>query len=416
MDRPPTYDEVLQSSKAEMETSAPKATASDTTVTVTDPVMQRGPSGAQYTSYKVTTRTSNAKYKACNSGDSVVMRRFSEFHMLFTKLHEEYPGVIVPPCPEKNQLEKFRKSGTFIEQRRQALEVFINKVCSHRILKHSDLLRMFLEADETTWHMEMQKLKSGPDNGSLLGKVSQFASDIVHSTKNLTKGQSDDQGEDAEYLQYKEYATHLDHHLKDACCRSSDFVSRQGAYGEALGAFAQQAASMSKLEDGPAANAFLELHAAASAIASEHANSQPHMNRIFAAPMKEQHLAMRSLKDTMHARSCALGHKAQAEAAVKAARTRLASLRSSGKPEAVLQAETKLNEAEAAEREATEAYENTRDTMRAELVVFQNDRSGDMTRTLRDFALAQAKLARTSAARWRGLVDKMKTATETAVQ
>lgn len=121
--------------------------------------------------------------------------------MLFTKLHEEYQGVIVPPCPEKNQLEKFRKSGTFIEQRRQALEVFINKVCSHRILKHSDLLRLFLEADETTWHMEMQKLKSGPDNGSLLGKVSQLASDIVHSTKNLTKGQSDDQGEDAEYLQ-----------------------------------------------------------------------------------------------------------------------------------------------------------------------------------------------------------------------
>lgn len=33
--------------QAEMETSAPKATASDTTVTVTDPVMQRGPSGAQ---------------------------------------------------------------------------------------------------------------------------------------------------------------------------------------------------------------------------------------------------------------------------------------------------------------------------------------------------------------------------------
>lgn len=94
---------------------------------------------------------------------------------------------------------------------------------------------------------------------------------------------------------------------------------------------------MSKLEDGPAANAFLELHAAASAISTEHANSQPHMNRIFAAPMKEQHLAMRSLKDTMHARSCALCHKAQAEAAVKAARSRLASLRSSGKPEAVLQ-------------------------------------------------------------------------------
>lgn len=80
---------------------------------------------------------------------------------------------------------------------------------------------------------------------------------------------------------------------------------------------------------------------------------------------------------------------------------------------ALVQAETKLNEAEAAEREAAGAYEQTRETMRAELVVFQNDRSGDMTRTLRDFALAQAKLARTSAARWRGLVDKMKTSVNT---
>lgn len=129
------------------------------------------------------------------------MRRFSEFHMLFVKLQEEFPGVIVPPCPEKNQLGGFRKSSAFIEQRRQALEVFINKVCGHRLLKHSELLQQFLEADETSWHVKMQELKSGPEQGSLLGKMSQLASDIVHSTKNLTKGQSDDQGEDAEYLQ-----------------------------------------------------------------------------------------------------------------------------------------------------------------------------------------------------------------------
>lgn len=157
----------------------------------------------QYTSYKVTTRTTNPKYKACNAADAVVMRRFSEFHMLFVKLQEEFPGVIVLPCPEKNQLGGFRKSSVFIEQRRQALEVFINKVCSHRILKHSQLLQLFLEADETTWQVKMQELKSGPEQGSLLGKMSQLASDFVHSTKNLTKGQSDDQGEDAEYLQVR---------------------------------------------------------------------------------------------------------------------------------------------------------------------------------------------------------------------
>eukprot|EP00892_Ulva_mutabilis_P000841 jgi/Ulvmu1/10758/UM068_0048.1 len=410
MEDPPSYDAVLQASQAEMERAAVPKAAKDTQVTVTDPVMQRGATGSQYTSYKVTTRTTNPKYKACNAADAVVMRRFSEFHMLFVKLQEEFPGVIVPPCPEKNQLGGFRKSSAFIEQRRQALEVFINKVCSHRILKHSQLLQLFLEADETAWHVKMQELKSGPEQGSLLGKMSQLASDLVHSTKNLTKGQSDDQGEDAEYLQYKEYATHLDHHLKDACSRSADFVARQAAYGEALGAFATQAASMSKFEEGAAAQAFLELNTAASAVAEEHASAHTHMNRIFAAPMKEQHLAMKSLKETMQARSTALGHKAQAEAAVKVVRARLAQLRSSGKPEAVLQAETKLNDAEAAERAAGEQYDAMAARMREEVAAFQAERSDDMARALRDFALAQAKLARQSAVRWRGLVGKMKTA------
>jgi hypothetical protein len=54
-------------------------------------------------------------------------------------------------------------------------------------------------------------------------------------------------------------------------------------------------------------------------------------------------------------------------------------VRSAWSPEvtcAALQAETRLNEAEAAERAAAEAYEQTRETMRAELVVFQSDESG----------------------------------------
>jgi hypothetical protein len=46
---------------------------------------------------------------------------------------------------------------------------------------------------------------------------------------------------------------------------------------------------------------------------------------------------MKSLKGTMQDRTSALGHRQQAEAALKAATQRLAHLRSTGKPEAVLQ-------------------------------------------------------------------------------
>lgn len=75
-----------------------------------------------------------------------------------------------------------------------------------------------------------------------------------------------------------------------------------------------------------------------------------------------------------------------------------------------VQAESKLNEAEVAERAAAEHYEAMAVRMREEVAVFQAERSEDMARALRDFALAQAKLARQSAVRWRGLAGKMRTA------
>ena len=148
------------------------------------------------------------------------MRRFSEFYLLFRKLRAESPGIVVPPCPEKNQLQKLRKTPDFIEARRQALEVFVNKVCSHRLLKHSELLRKFLEADETTWLMEVQRMRQSDEQATVLGTVSQVATDIFQSTKNLAKGQSDDRSEDPEYLQVSTCT---------ACCPFAKSRAVQGA-------------------------------------------------------------------------------------------------------------------------------------------------------------------------------------------
>ena len=83
-------------------------------------------------------------------------------------------------------------------------------------------------------------------------------------------------------------------------------------------------------------------------------------------------------------------------------------------PRAAPQAETKLSEAEAGERRAREAYDALAGRMREELVLFQAQRSGDATQALRDFALAQAKLAKQSARHWRDLVGKMRPVVERA--
>jgi hypothetical protein len=39
-------------------------------------------------------------------------------------------GIIIPPLPEKNVVQKYQMTSEFIEQRRQALHVYVNRVVS----------------------------------------------------------------------------------------------------------------------------------------------------------------------------------------------------------------------------------------------------------------------------------------------
>lgn len=59
--------------------------------------------------------------------------------------------------------EKFRFSAEFIEMRRQALDVFVNRIAAHNDLQQSEDLRTFLQADE-----EVMLLGFFALNGSVL--------------------------------------------------------------------------------------------------------------------------------------------------------------------------------------------------------------------------------------------------------
>lgn len=51
--------------------------------------------------------------------------------------------------------EKFRFSAEFIEMRRQALDMFVNRVASHHELQQSEDLRTFLQADEEVMFLSL---------------------------------------------------------------------------------------------------------------------------------------------------------------------------------------------------------------------------------------------------------------------
>ena len=109
------------------------------TITVGDPHTV-GAAANSHTVYSVTTRTSS---KAYVNPSFTVTRRYRDFLWLYERLHDNNPGVVVPPPPEKQAMGRFDTN--FIESRRMALERMINKTAAHPVLQMDGDLKTFLE-------------------------------------------------------------------------------------------------------------------------------------------------------------------------------------------------------------------------------------------------------------------------------
>ena len=111
--------------------SAGGASSPNLLVTVTNPCME-GQGISSHFTYEVTTKTSLPQYKF---GQFSVTRRFRDFDWVHAQLSAKYPGVIVPPLPEKQSatVQTMRVSGVgfsaeWLEERRSQLQRFVQRV------------------------------------------------------------------------------------------------------------------------------------------------------------------------------------------------------------------------------------------------------------------------------------------------
>lgn len=74
------------------------------------------------------------------------MRRYSDFAWLSQELAREFPGMIVPPIPEKLTVGRFGED--FVESRRRALEKFLQRIAAHQELSNSQYFIVFLQSTE----------------------------------------------------------------------------------------------------------------------------------------------------------------------------------------------------------------------------------------------------------------------------
>ncbi|KAK9809757.1 hypothetical protein WJX73_003439 [Symbiochloris irregularis] len=337
---PPAYDSlVLSNEKA----SAPALSRFD--ITVKDPVKQ-GDSVGAYVSYKVCTQTGSSQYQ---SQQSEVIRRFRDFAWLRDRLAEQNRGVILPPLPEKNVVQKYQMTNEFIEQRRRALAVFINRVAAHPGLQASTALQSFLEASEEDFALDVSRQAQQEGGGAKkkLASTLQLFRDLGASTASLVTGRSLEEEEDPEYLKVQEYMVALESHLGEVQRQAQRLLKHQTGYGAALAEFGAAMATMGQAEQPRLASAFSVMGDKAAAAASSSQKQAEELGCSLDAPLREGAKAVKEVQAVMSDRAAALAAVQQARGDVDTRRAKLTKLRviAGIKEEKVAEAERDLLEA-----------------------------------------------------------------------
>jgi len=108
--------------------------------------------------------------KAYRQPEFAVSRRYRDFLWLYNSLHENNPGIVVPPPPEKQAVGRFDTG--FVESRRAALERMLNKTAAHPTLQHDGDLKIFLESEAfnvDVKHKERKEPGLGESKGMFSG-------------------------------------------------------------------------------------------------------------------------------------------------------------------------------------------------------------------------------------------------------
>eukprot|EP00890_Picochlorum_soloecismus_P004038 jgi/Picsp_1/4635/NSC_02005-R1_sorting nexin 1 len=392
----------------------------DFAVKVIDPVKQ-GEGVAAYISYKV---VSTVQLEAYRSGQHEVIRRFRDFTWLKDTLRKDFSGIIIPPMPPRNVVEKYKMTPEFIEERRKGLESFLRKVLSHTVLCTAPQLKLFLQADESEFSIETSRHSTtlgGLTPAEMTG-ASNIARKTVSSATKFFKSISENVGlsppkqsngggsiidsidESPDYRAIKAYYDHLEAHLNEVHQQAERLTRQHARLGKALEEFGHSMEKLSsKIEQRDSKEAYCSMLGERSVVAShgwEQSAKQLHLR--FEAPLKEFLRAVQSAKRTIEDRDELLQIKKQAQRDLEQRRARVAKLQSTPgmRQDQVMEAERQLKAALEASQMANTKYEETVERMDQDIVRFQRERAQDLKNILLHFAQIQADSRKITAKAW----------------
>ncbi|KAK6231869.1 hypothetical protein SCA6_001942 [Theobroma cacao] len=366
-------------------------------VSVTDPV-KLGNGVQAYISYRVITKTNFPEYQG---PEKIVIRRYNDFVWLRDRLFEKYKGIFIPPLPEKSAVEKFRFSAEFIEMRRQALDVFVNRIAAHNDLQQSEDLRTFLQADEET----MERLRS-QETGIFKKKPADFMQilkDVQSKVSDVVLGKEKPVEEsNPEYEKLKHYVFELENHLTEAQKHAYRLVKRHKELGQSLSDFGKAAKLLGACEGQALGKAFSELGAKSETLSVKLQKEAHQLLMNFEEPLKDYVRAVQSIKATIGERANAFRQQCELAETMKLKEINLDKLML-----------TRSDRLKAESEEATRRFETIVRLMNEEIVRFQEQKTQDMGIAFHEFAKGQARLANSIADAWRSLLPKLEACSST---
>ncbi|XP_010491160.1 PREDICTED: sorting nexin 1 [Camelina sativa] len=369
-------------------------------VSVTDPV-KLGNGVQAYISYRVITKTNLPEYQG---PEKIVIRRYSDFVWLRDRLFEKYKGIFIPPLPEKSAVEKFRFSAEFIEMRRAALDIFVNRIALHPELQHSEDLRTFLQADEETMDrfrfQETGIFKKPADLMQMFRDVQSKVSDAVLGKEKPVEETT------AAYEKLKHYIFELENHLAEAQKHAYRLVKRHRELGQSLLDFGKAVKLLGACEGEPTGKAFSDLGTKSELLSIKLQKEAQQVLMNFEEPLKDYVRYVQSIKATIAERGTAFKQHCELAETTKLKEINLDKLMLT-RSDKVGEAEIEYREIKAESEEATRRFERIVTRMEEEIVRFQEQKTEEMGVAFHQFAKGQARLACSIADAWKSLLPKL---------
>ncbi|RYP70660.1 hypothetical protein DL769_004906 [Monosporascus sp. CRB-8-3] len=213
-------------------------------ITVGDP-HKVGDLTSSHIVYSVRTRKTTSK--AYRQPEFEVKRRYRDFLWLYNTMHGNNPGVVVPPPPEKQALNRFESN--FVESRRAALEKMLNKIAAHLTLQHDPDLKLFLESESFNVDVK-HKERREPLPTESKGMFGSLGLNMGGGSKFV---EQDDWFHDR-----KVYLDALENQLKGLMKSMDTMVNQRKAMAEAAGDFSASLHALSTVELSPTLSGPLE--------------------------------------------------------------------------------------------------------------------------------------------------------------